>query len=259
MHMGLLWGDKMIGNVGHITCFSLQGITPEGKPVAAGEGGFFCTNDREFFERHLIYCHLHRGGILDELKNGRYKNLDAEVLGYKWRAHPLALALAKVSFDSLPYRNKRRIEHRNRLRKGLEKVPGVKVVYDYPKAKPAGFYGGLVLLYNPDELDGLPATKYVEAARAEGIPVIGPSYLHMEHMRYIFTHGIDLYGHNRGHLLTPISKPGDYPIAQSLRSKVLRIPAYIDPPERLIDQIIAGFEKVSANYKALLDKSKSTA
>jgi len=249
---GSMWGKKKIGNVGHIACFSMQGSTPGGKPVAAGEGGIFCTNNREFFERHLAYCHLHRGGILDELKNGKYKHLEAQVLGYKWRAHPLALAIAKVSFSSINYRNRRRIKHRNQLRRGLEKVPGVELVHDYPKAKAAGFYGGLTLLYNPEELDGLPARKYVQACQAEGIPVSGPGVSHLEHLRYIYTHGFDLYGRKRGQLLKPLTKPGDYPISESMRDKVLTFPAYIDPPDGLMKQIITGFRKVSRNYGELM-------
>ncbi|MEW6360089.1 MAG: aminotransferase class I/II-fold pyridoxal phosphate-dependent enzyme [Planctomycetota bacterium] len=249
---GSMWGDKKIGNVGHVACFSMQGSAPGGKPVSAGEGGIFCTNDRELFERHLIYCHLHRGGIVDELKNGPYKHLDSEVLGYKWRAHPLALAIGKVGFDSLPYRNKRRVANRKKLRKGLEKVPGIKVVKDYPKAKPAGFYGGLILRYYPEELGGLPAQKYVAACRAEGIPVNGPRLSHMEHLRHIYTHGFDLYGRRRGQLLKPLTKPGDYPISEDLNRKVLHFPAYIDPPDGLLDQIVAGFGKVSENHGELM-------
>jgi len=36
---GAEWDGKKIGNVGDITCFSLQGINPSGKPVSGGEGG----------------------------------------------------------------------------------------------------------------------------------------------------------------------------------------------------------------------------
>ena len=98
---GSAWGGKKIGSFGHIACFSLQGIIPGGKPVSAGEGGILTTNDRELYERSLIYCHLHRAGSLDELTNPVYKELDAQLLGWKWRAHPLAVAIARVSLKTL--------------------------------------------------------------------------------------------------------------------------------------------------------------
>ena len=87
---GSEWGGVEIGNIGHITCFSLQGVLPGGKPVASGEGGILTTNDRELYERALIYCHLHRKGALEELTNPVYKQLEPQLLGWKWRAHPLS-------------------------------------------------------------------------------------------------------------------------------------------------------------------------
>ena len=105
--LGSTWDGKQIGNVGHVACFSFQGITPGGKPVAGGEGGALATNDEEIYQRHLAYCHLHRAGLTDELTREPYRRLDGEVLGWKWRAHPLALAIASVSLRSLDYRIRR--------------------------------------------------------------------------------------------------------------------------------------------------------
>ena len=90
---GSEWDGVKIGNVGHIACFSMQGTTPGGKPVAGGEAGIVATNDRELYERALIYCHLHRPGAVDELTNPVYRQLDPQLLGLKFRAHPLAMAL----------------------------------------------------------------------------------------------------------------------------------------------------------------------
>lgn len=40
---GSEWDGVKIGNLGHIACFSLQGVDPGGKPCTAGEGGILCT------------------------------------------------------------------------------------------------------------------------------------------------------------------------------------------------------------------------
>jgi perosamine synthetase len=257
---GSEWDGKKIGNVGDIACFSLQGTAPGGKPTAAGEGGIVTTNNRDFYERQLIYCHLHRSGITGELTKPEYRGLDSEVLGGKWRAHPLALAIAKVSFNTLRHRNRRRIENRKKIFDALRELPGLEPVHTYPKSKPAGFYGGLKLIYNPEELGGLPARKFVEAMRAEGASVSGPGIGHLEHLRTIFTRGFDLWGHGRGPLggefcgLPPfkVYKRGDFPVAEGLAGKVLTLPAYIDPREGFLDQYIKAFRKVTESYKALL-------
>jgi dTDP-4-amino-4,6-dideoxygalactose transaminase len=259
---GAEWDGKKIGNVSDLTCFSLQGALPGGKPVCGGEGGIVTTNNREYYERMLAYCHLHRHGLKDELTLPEYSELDAEVLGLKYRAHPLALALAKVALKSLDYRNERKDTFRRKLFEALEEIPGVKPIRSYPKAKPAGFYGGLVLVYQPQELDGLPIEKYVEALRAEGVPIrrsfgFGGT---LEHLRTIFRKGFDLWGYGRGPLggefmgLPPFKpyKPGDFPVAESVAGRILTIPAYIEPEEGFLEQVIHAFEKVAAHYKELL-------
>ncbi|HEX30063.1 TPA: DegT/DnrJ/EryC1/StrS family aminotransferase [Candidatus Poribacteria bacterium] len=255
---GAEWDGVKIGNIGDVTCFSLQGTMPGGKPVCGGEGGIATTNVREFYERMLAYCHLHRAGVTEELTLPEYRGLDSEVLGLKWRAHPLALALAKVSLRSLDYRNGRRDEFRRKLFEALNEIPGVKPVRSYPKAKPAGFYGGLKMIYQPEDLDGLPVERYVEALRAEGVPIsrYGRS---LEHQRMIFRKGFDLWGHGRGPLggeflgLPPFKgyREGDFPVAESLIGRILSIPAYIEPEEGFLEGVIEAFEKVAANYKRL--------
>lgn len=257
---GSEWDGEKIGNVGDIACFSLQGTTPGGKPAAGGEGGIVTTNNREFYERQLLYCHLHRSGITKELTLPEYRGLDSEVLGRKWRAHPLALAIAKVSLSSLEYRNQRRFEHRKKVFDAIREFKGVEPVHTYPKSKPAGFYTGLKLLYNPEELGGLPAAKFVEAMNAEGAPISVGGIGGLEYLRTIFTRGFDLWGHGRGPLgsefcgLPPFTvyKRGDFPVSESVMDKVLTLPAYIEPKEGFLDQYIEAFRKVTQNYEALL-------
>ncbi|MCD6593574.1 DegT/DnrJ/EryC1/StrS family aminotransferase [Candidatus Bathyarchaeota archaeon] len=263
---GAEWDGKKIGNVGDITCFSLQGINPHGKPVSGGEGGIVCTNNRELYERQLIYCHLHRAGVTKELTNPAYRLFDSEVLGLKYRAHPLALALARISLKSLPYRNKRMRENRAKIFSELRKLPGLEPVHDYEKANPGGFYGGFKVIYKPEELGGLPIEKFIEAMRAEGAPIrarmVSSSGPGLEHLHNIFIKGFDLWGHNRGPLggewcgLPPFKgyKKGDFPVAEKMMNRVLTLPALIDPKEGFLEQYIKAFKKVTSNYESLLQK-----
>jgi len=251
---GAQWNGKKIGSFGDIACFSLQGINPGGKPVSGGEGGIVTTNNREFYERQLIYCHLHRTGIMEELTNPLYAALDSEVLGLKWRAHPLALALAKVSLSTLDYRNERMLENMEKIFAALQEIPGLKPVQHYPKSRPAGFYGGLKVIYHPEELGGLPATKFVEAVEAEGAPVSGPSVGHLEHLRTIFTQGFDLWGEGRGPLGKDFKpyKKGDFPVTEGLKDRVLTLRAYIEPKEGFLEEYVEALRKVASNYERLL-------
>lgn len=256
---GAEWDGNRIGSIGDITCFSLQGINPNGKPVAGGEGGIVTTNNREFYERQLIYCHLHRAGIKDELTNPAYRMFDEQVLGLKFRAHPLALALAKVSLESLEYRIRRSNENREKVFDVLERMLGLEPEHSHPKAKRISLYGGLKVIYHPEELDDLPIEKFVEAVRVEGAPISDPGWEYagstqkLQHLKPLFTRGFNLWGHNRGPLGDDfeVPKKGTFPVAESLNNRFFTIPSYIEPKEGFLEQYIGAFEKVMSKYKIL--------
>jgi len=258
--LGAEWNGKMIGNVGDITCFSLQGLYPKGKPASGGEGGVVTTNNREFYERQLIYCHLHRSGIFKEYTYIQFLKMDREGLGLKFRAHPLALALAKVSLSTLKYRNEKQLENRNRISSAIRQLPGLEPAHDYAKGKKSASYQGLKVIYHPEELGDLSIRKFVEAIKAEGCIIHGPSKFHMEHLRTIFTEGFDLWGNDRGPLKGEwcglpsfkTYKPGDFPVAESFKNRIITLQDYIDPKEGFIDQYIEAFRKVTSNYKSLV-------
>jgi len=253
---GSEWDGIKIGNLGHIACFSMQGITPGGKPVASGEGGIVATNDRELYERALIYCHLHRPGAIDELTNPVYKQLEPQLLGWKWRAHPLAMAIGLVSFKYLQYRIDHFTANREELFDKIDGLSGIQPVRNYPKAKGAELYGGLKFVYDPDALGGLPAAKFVEAMRAEGAPIGGPGVGHMEHLRALYTKDLPgLWG--EGHLgpaniPLPRYKEGDFPVSEGLRDKVLSTRGWIEAADGFIDQFGTAFKKVVDQHRSLL-------
>ena len=251
---GASWGDQKVGSVGDIACFSIQGRVPIDKPVAGGEGGIVTTNDRELYERQLSYCHLHRHGISDELTRPPYSSLDDEVLGRKWRTHPFALALADVSLDSLDYRIKKRTEFRETLFSALQDVPGIRPSSTYEKSNTSGLVWGLKLVYEPDELDGYPIESYVQDLREELVPVeVG--FQHLEHQRYLFQNGYDIWGEDRGPLggefcgLPPFEpyEADDFPVATEMNERVITVPSFIEPRDGLLDRYMRAFSDVSRN------------
>jgi dTDP-4-amino-4,6-dideoxygalactose transaminase len=253
---GSEWDGRKIGSFGHIACFSMQGSDPGGKPVTSGEGGILVTNDRELYERALIHAHLHRTGALEELSSPVYSKLEHQLLGWKWRAHPLAVALARVSLKSLPERIERFAANRDELFEGIKGLPGVEPAHNYPKARGSELYGGLRFLYSPQELGGLEATRFCEALQAEGVPMSAGGFRKPEHLRAIYT--MDLPGlWGRGHpgpanVPLPRYKEGDYPVTEALVGRVLAMPGWIECVEGLIEQVAAGISKVVKQHRKLL-------
>lgn len=245
------WNGEHISSGGDIACYSLQGVSPHGKPIAAGEGGIVTTNVREYYERQLTYCHLHRSGVDDELTLEPYDGLDWEVLGKKFRAHPLALGIAKVGLENLEYRAEKRLEYRDELFGRLGEMAGVRPVWPYEKSETDGLYGGLKVVLEPDELEQSPEA-IIEALDAEGAPVRGPGFSYMEHRRTIFREGYDLWGRGR----SPIDgefcglpayegyQEGDFPISEALDERVITVASYIEPRDDFVDQLATAFEKV---------------
>lgn len=249
---GAAWDGQKVGSIGDVTCFSLQGKTPTDKPVAGGEGGIVTTDDRELYERQLSYCHLHRHGLTDELTISPYSELDAEALGRKWRAHPLAVALADVSLDSLDYRVRKRTEFRKRLFSVLEDVPGIRPTRTYEKSDAGGLVRGATVVYESDELDGYPIRSYVEDLRDRKVPAeVG--FQHLEHRRHLFQEGYDLWGGDRGPLsgefcgLPPFEpyEPNDLPVASELHERVITVPTAIEPRDGLLEQYVDAFRDAS--------------
>ncbi len=254
---GTEWDGVRIGNLGHIACFSLQGIDPGGKPVTAGEGGIVATNDRELYERALVYCHLHRSGAVEELENPVYRELGTQFLGWKWRAHPLALALGRVSLKTLPHRLKSYAANRDELAEGIAGLEGVRLVHNYPKSKGSELFGGLRFLYDPDALGGLSAERFCEALQAEGVPMKPNPFITVEHRRAVYNRDLPgLWGKNHvGPADVPLPRyhDGDYPVTERLfDGRMLGMNGWIEAKEGLMAQVAEGIVKVVQEHRALL-------
>lgn len=250
---GATYGGRPVGTIGDVGCFSLQGTNPGGKAVSGGEGGFLATDDDHLWERVMAFGHLNRVGLEDEYVSPEYQRLGNTALGLKFRAHPLALALAKASLETLDERNQRRRASAAVLWAALERLPGLSPVRSYPQAQMGGFYGGVKGLYHPEQLDGLPLARFVEAMAAEGAPMHGRAY-DLTHLLPLFAEGFDLYGGERGPLAGDYRgyRPGDLPITEAVHPRIASFPALIDPTPGYLDQYIAALEKVTRNAHELL-------
>jgi dTDP-4-amino-4,6-dideoxygalactose transaminase len=194
-----------------------------------------------------------------ELTNPAYRELGHEGLGLKYRAHPLALALATASLETLEERNAGREAWRQGLHAALADLPGIRFPRSYPKARDAGFYGGLKAIYRPEALGGLSRQRLVAALRAEGVPIVDRPR-RPEHLRALFRRGYDVWGHGRGPLdsawcgLPPFEPyaPGDFPASEWAMEHELTLPCYVEPQVGFLEQVTEAFHKVAANYQDLL-------
>ena len=250
---GATYRGRKVGSIGAVGCFSMQGGSPGGKAVGAGEGGLIVTSDDHLCERILAYGHFNRAGLEDELISPEYKALGHLALGLKFRAHPLALAIAKASFETLEERNARIAANRQRLFDALAELPGITPVQTYAGAQLGGFYGGLKAIYYPQVFGGLPVERFVAAANAEGAKLSAGPY-ELLHLIPLFAQGFDFYGGGRGPLTGdyPGYRPGDLPVTEDVHPRILSLPALIDPSPGYIDQYADALAKVADHAYDLL-------
>jgi dTDP-4-amino-4,6-dideoxygalactose transaminase len=249
---GAEWDGRKAGSIGDVGCFSMQGGPPGGKPIPAGEAGFVVTDRRELYERILLFCHLNRGGVTEDFTNPDFMEMASTNLGLKFRTHPWATAAAMVLFDSLEYRNEKMLEYVMKIHDALEGIQGIDPVKIIPKSKPAGFYGGLHMLYRPGELGDLPVERLLEALEAEGLDMSHRGY-GLTHRLKLFADGFDIYG-DGGPLTGDYQgyPEGSLPISEEVHNRILGMPVFIEEPPGYSEQVIRGLRKVTENYESLL-------
>jgi perosamine synthetase len=241
------YGGKKVGSIGDIGCFSFQGT----KAIVGGEAGFIVTDNVDYYERILILGHY--GRLEKDLITEKYRFLLPMGIGFKFRAHPLAMGIAKVQMDRLEEINRRREAIFRQLDEGLSWIPCIQVLSINSKAKRGGFYG-YRMIYRSEKLDGIPRSLFLKALQAEGVPA--------SECRYFVFHTHPLYnGYNFLGPDCPYGPPGpsqrqkyergSMPVSEKVFDNLIALPVYTDPPEGLLEQIVQAFDKVVKNKKEL--------
>lgn len=245
---GSLYKGKKVGNFGHIAAMSMMSQ----KGFAAGELGMVVTDDRKLYERALAYGHYERNNdnlILeaDEIKDYFHIALG----GVKGRANQLCVALAR---GQLKYFDERCAEIRRALNyvyDALEGLPGIKPRrINEAEGSHMGAHYCPRLIYKPEELEGLSASRFAAAVHAEfngSNRCAAGANFNLHTHKYFKTF-------DPMHSMTPKADDGiiDAALAPSDRVDCVSVPWFKHFDREWLDLYIAAYEKVVANYKDLL-------
>ncbi|MEK7584631.1 MAG: DegT/DnrJ/EryC1/StrS family aminotransferase [Patescibacteria group bacterium] len=80
----------VVGTQGYAAAWSLQGA----KTITGGEGGVLCTDDEGLYYRSLLYGHYNKRCSSEIPRSHPLSVFSKTGFGLKFRAHPLAIALA---------------------------------------------------------------------------------------------------------------------------------------------------------------------
>lgn len=241
---GSLWDCKQVGSVGDVGCFSLQ----QSKAMTGIEAGLATTDDDDLYDAMLA---LGQYGRCEKLyATERFRALRNMGLGIKYRANPLAAAMARAQLRRLPELNQKRAVWFQKLDSLMAGIPGISVQKTYPKATRGGMllYTGRI---DPDVI-GAPVDLVLRALVAEGVrttPGITPYGYGVMHLEPLFNdypfEGLggpwgDLAAGTRRQL-----KRGDLPVSEAIHDTAFWLSTPVDPTDEWVEQTAAAFRKVS--------------
>lgn len=184
---GAQWDNKQVGTLFDIGCFSMQA----GKPLCAGEGGIFVTDNKEYYERALLLGHYERArkqlsDVAELAKLG---------LGFKYRISPLSAALAYADLHEI----ESRLEEENKLHQAfylaMDDVKSIRIPRQKSTLfKPGGHFSYRFLV--DLSMISKSKTQIIAALRGNGIPAEDEFYP-LLHLHEVFQNKSVNYGLNK--------------------------------------------------------------
>lgn len=250
---GAMYKGRKCGTFGDVAAMSLMSQ----KSFAAGELGILVTDNRECYERAVAYGHYERNNpnkeIIETDYLKPYSNL--AVGGVKGRANQASVVLARGQLKYYDERTKEIRKAMNYFWDEMEKLPGIEAirVNEAEGSHMGGWYAPHGK-YHPEELGGLTANRFAEAARAEGLPCWAGGNFCLHTHEYFKTFDFFNAGKptrilNNDHDV----REDDHLCDPSLTKYNFTAPWFKHFDKEWIDKYVAAFKKVTDNYEQLLE------
>lgn len=155
---GSEWRGKRVGALSGLGTFSFQAF----KALTAGEGGAVITNDEELAQKAFSF---HNIGRVAGRPFYEFHRLASNLRMTEWQAAILLTQLSRL--DEQIATRERNTQY---LAKGLQEIPGVAPIARDERVTRWSFYYWN-FLYDTDAFEGVPRDRFLEAMRAEGVPI----------------------------------------------------------------------------------------
>lgn len=162
--VGAEWRGRKAATIGHLGCFSFHKL----KNLSGGEAGAVVTNDDALFQRAYGFHSHYRTPDENSADPKLCRN------GINLRMSEFQAAAMMAQMGRLEDQAKARDENAAYLSKMLREQPGVAPAKMYAGCSRNGYHL-YMMRYNKEAMSGLPRERFIEAVRAEGIP-IGAGY-----------------------------------------------------------------------------------
>ncbi len=218
---GAKWGDRRVGSIGHVGCFSFY---PTKNLGACGDGGAMTVNDPALAaDLRMLREH------------GQRQRYYHEAIGVNSRLDAIQAVILQIKLRSLDTWNQRRTAIAQRYQQGLAGVPNLVL--------PQAIAGGTsvwnqytVQVGTGDGPDLRDRLRNELQTRGIGTAIYYPLPLHLQ----------AVYA-NLGY------QPGSFPVAERLGHQVLSLPMFPELTPEQQDRVIAAIQEILASVPHLTD------
>jgi dTDP-4-amino-4,6-dideoxygalactose transaminase len=228
---------RWVGTFGDLGCFSMQ----QSKHLTCGQGGLTVTADEELARRIAIFPH--KGGPHYSAVGAR----DYLTFGFNYHLTELQAAVALSQLPDLPALVARRTRNGERLTELLAGLPGI-----HPQRVAPGDHSTywMYAVRAVEAETGLPAARFAEALRAEGIACgyqyIGKPIFLYEALRRKQVYGTSHYPFDLQDAAHAVRyEEGACPQCEAALDEMLVVPLHEVFGEAELNDIAAAFHKVA--------------
>jgi perosamine synthetase len=251
------WKGQKVGSIGHVGAASIMSE----KPMASGEGGMLNTNDRDIYERAIMFGH---GDHMKYVQNEEYTRFAPLPWGgYKYRMHQMTSAMARVQLRNYDKNRAPGVKAMERFFSQVCTVPGVGCNYplEDPDVTVGASYWQMLILAD-EIISRVPNGVIAQAIRAEGGRAGAGGYFC--HHLHPYWNECDVYGDGKPTRIAFSDRDvrqgvGDCPHAEKIINYLVQVPRMIRYDEPYIDQLAAAYVKVLANLDQLEGMSSEEA
>jgi len=231
-------GDKLVGTFGDAAAWSLQAQ----KTITGGEGGIMLTDNEEIYYRALLQGHYNKRCKQEIPADNPLSIFSTTGFGLKFRAHPLAVAMAQEQFSHLDEWLEQRKYYAEKMTAAFSQYPFLLT----PRAtgKKHGWYA-YVLQFDASYANGVDINLFTSAVLAEGLAEFdrprstGPLY----HLSLFIEPEKVLH---RLYRQSVKRKQQSFPVAERFYENALKLPVWSFPDEeQIVDSYIDGIVKVA--------------
>lgn len=159
---GASYQGKKVGTFGEAAAWSLQGQ----KIITGGEGGIMLTDSDEVYNRALLLGHYNKRCKQEIPKSYSLSAFSQTGFGQKFRAHPLAIAMANQQFTHLDEWIEQKSQYAAQYIAELGDCKFLAMPY-FQNSQPSWY--AFVMQYDGTRANGVKIEKFVEALQAEGL------------------------------------------------------------------------------------------